>query len=78
MLAHLRHRTVMKDPGVEPELMVSKSMSKLSKRVSKLQSDSKSSSSFHSSLISSNVHRHAIHMIYNTFLYFFYVRSALT
>ena len=78
MLAHLRHRKVMKNPEMEPELMMSKRKSKLSKRVSKLQSDSKSSSAFHSSLNSSNVHRHAIHMTFSTMLYFFDLRSALT
>ena len=55
---------------MKPELMVSKIVSKLSKRVSKVKSDSKSSSSFHSSLNSFNVHRHAIHMIFSTLLYF--------
>ena len=71
MLAHLRHRKVIIDPGMAPALMVSKRVSKLSKSVSKLKKDSKSSSSFHSSLNSSNVHRHAIHVIFSTLLYFF-------
>ena len=43
--------------------------SKLSKRVSKLKSDSKSSSAFHSSLNSSNVHRHASHNIFSTLVH---------
>ena len=50
--------------------MVSKIVSKLSKRVTKLKSDFEISSLFHSSLNSFNVHRHEIHMVFSTLLYF--------
>ena len=78
MLAHLRHRKVIIDPGMAPELMVSKRVSKLSKSVSKLKSESKSPSAFHSSLNCGIVVVNAVRNESQHLMHFIELRSAST